>query len=76
MALAYTTFPNQGRRRKEIYIIAAIYDEEGQNGPNTELRGSDVEVCDPYTAYQIHGALEEVLRSGTGKVAYRKPGTG
>jgi len=74
MALAYTTFPNKGRRPKEIYIISAIYDEAGQNKYKYELRNSDVEVCDEYTAYQIHGALEEVLKSGTGKVAYESQG--
>lgn len=76
MALAYTTFPNQGRRPKESYIIAAIYDEGGKKKFQHELRNSDVEVCDPYTAYQIHGALQDVMREGTGKIAYETHGLG
>jgi len=76
MALAYTTFPNQGRRPKDFYIISAIYDEEGKKKFQHEVRNSDVEVCDPYTAYQIHGTLQDVLREGTGKIAYEAHGLG
>jgi penicillin-binding protein 1A len=76
MALAYTTFPNQGRRPKEVYIISAIYDEDGKKKFQHDMRNSDVEVCDPYTAYQIHGALQDVLREGTGKIAYESHGLG
>jgi penicillin-binding protein 1A len=76
MALAYTTFPNQGRRPKDFYIISAIFDEEGKKKFQHEIRNSDVEVCDPYTAYQIHGALQDVLREGTGKIAYEAHGLG
>jgi penicillin-binding protein 1A len=76
MALAYTTFPNQGRRPKEVYIISAIFDEAGQNKYKYNSRNTDVEVCDPYTAFQIHGALEGVLHEGTGKIAYDSQGLG
>jgi penicillin-binding protein 1A len=76
MALAYTTFPNQGRRPKEVYIISAIFDEAGQNKYKHNIRNSDVEVCDPYSAYQVHDALGAVLREGTGKIAYDSHGLG
>jgi penicillin-binding protein 1A len=76
MALAYSTFPNLGRRPKEVYIISAIRDENMRVRFKHDAKDPEVEVCDPYTAYQIHASLEESLRHGTGSVAYQSHGMG
>jgi len=74
MALAYSTFPNLGRRPKEVFIISAIRDEDMRVRFKHDSKEPEVQVCDPYTAYQIHASLEESLRHGTGSVAYQSHG--
>lgn len=75
MALAYTIFPNGGKRPNHVFIIDSIRDG---NGTKIFAAGTepDVEVIDPYSAYQVHGALAEALESGTAAKAREKYGLG
>lgn len=63
LARAYTIFPNQGIRPKELTFIRRIEDENGNTiyrfKPETE------KVTDPVTAYQVHSCLEGVIKEGT-----------
>lgn len=72
MALAYTTFPNLGKRPKKPVLIQSIRDNEGKQIYRDELKGPEVEVLSPYAAYQMHNALSDVIRIGTGKKAREK----
>lgn len=70
MALAYTIFPNLGKRPAKPYLIQSIRDHEGKLVFREDVKGPEIEVLNPYAAYQMHNALTDVLRIGTGKKAY------
>lgn len=72
MALAYTTFANLGKRAAKPVLIQSIRDNEGKLIFREELKGPELEVLNPYAAYQMHTALTDVLRLGTGRKAYEK----
>jgi len=65
LTLAYTAFPNGGKRPREPFIIERIEDAEGK---------VLVDAVSPATAYQVHTALEEALSIGTGSVGYKEYG--
>ncbi|HSJ02927.1 MAG TPA: penicillin-binding transpeptidase domain-containing protein, partial [Verrucomicrobium sp.] len=71
MCLAYSTFPNGGKRPKKISIIHRITDQAGKEIFQVK---QDEEVLtqalDEVAAYQVHSCLTDALRQGTGKRAY------
>ena len=77
MCLAYSSFPNMGRRAKEVSIIRRITDSDGK--VIYQVKENDdqmVEVMDDVAAYQTHSCLTDALTRGTGKVAYEEYGLG
>lgn len=75
MALAYTIFPNLGKRPRETYLVEAIRDSSGNKVYSAD-RSSQVNVLDPYSAYQVHNALRDTLDHGTGSKARNEYGLG
>tara|TARA_R110002096_G_scaffold16106_28_gene55180 strand:- start:12222 stop:15092 length:2871 start_codon:yes stop_codon:yes gene_type:complete len=74
LALGYTVFANQGARPQEIFIIDEIRRPDGTKIFENKSDGSVIDVLDPYSAYQVHSALKESLKVGTGKRAYEEYG--
>ncbi|MEM1295986.1 MAG: transglycosylase domain-containing protein, partial [Verrucomicrobiota bacterium] len=74
LTLGYTVFANQGSRPQEAFIIDEIRRPDGTKIFENRSNGSVIDVLDPYSAYQVHSALEEALKSGTGKLAYDEYG--
>ncbi|MDF1657971.1 MAG: transglycosylase domain-containing protein [Verrucomicrobiales bacterium] len=79
LCLAYTIFPNNGRRPEKTHIIANIKDSVGNliYSPNVNLKSEAV--IDRYTAYQINSILEDTFDTdlgGTGAMAIEKYGLG
>ena len=71
MCLAYSCFPNKGRRPKELSLIRRITDVDGKVIFQVKDDEDDmVEVMDEMAAYQTHSCLVDALTRGTGKVAY------
>ncbi|MGK0185172.1 MAG: membrane carboxypeptidase/penicillin-binding protein [Verrucomicrobiales bacterium] len=67
MCLAYSTFPNLGKRPKGLNIVQRIVDAEGKVVYSNKDREREMEVVtDPVTAYQIHSCLSQALYEGTG----------
>lgn len=67
--LAYTIFPNSGRRPEKANIIANIRDSLGNTiyTPNVAMHKEPV--IDRYTAYQINSILSETFTEGTARKA-------
>ncbi|MEM7010779.1 MAG: penicillin-binding transpeptidase domain-containing protein, partial [Verrucomicrobiota bacterium] len=76
MALAYTIFPNGGKRPNDIFIIDQIRDMDGNKIYSAQTEEPDVEVLDPYSAYQVHSALAQSLKTGTAAKARNEFGLG
>lgn len=79
LALAYTIFPNNGRRAERTHIIANIRDSGGNliYTPDVALRKNPV--IDRYTAYQVTSILEESFdadKGGTAAKARERYGLG
>ncbi|MEO0444517.1 MAG: transglycosylase domain-containing protein [Verrucomicrobiota bacterium] len=74
MALAYTIFPNLGNRPESPYLIQSIRDDRAKTIFRVESKGPVIEVMDAYPAYQMHNALSDVLRIGTGKESWERYG--
>ena len=74
--LAYSIFPNNGRRPEKTHIIASIKDRSGNTiyTPSVAMRSG--EAVDRYTAYQINSILTDTFRYGTGVKAKQKFGLG
>lgn len=72
--LAYTIFPNSGRRAEKTHIIANIRDSLGNTiySPNTAMHKNPA--IDEYTAYQISSVLAESFTDGTSVKAREKYG--
>jgi penicillin-binding protein 1A len=75
MCLAYTIFPNGGKRPKEVNLIKRITDSAGKviyqiKDDEDEL----VPVIDEVAAYQTHSCLSDALTRGTGHLAYSEYG--
>lgn len=76
LCLAYTIFPNSGRRPRETHIISNIKDVSGNviYTPDFGLRSAPV--VDSYTAYQINSILQDAFKDGPAAKAKRKYGLG
>lgn len=72
--LAYTIFPNSGRRAEKCNIIANVRDSLGNviYTPNVAMHGS--QAIDRYTAFQISSILEDTFKYGTAAKAKEKYG--
>jgi membrane peptidoglycan carboxypeptidase len=67
MCLAYSTFPNGGKRPEGLNLVRRIVDAEGKLVyENKDREAAMVEVTDPVTAYQMHSCLNQALYEGTG----------
>ena len=73
LAMAYTAFPNGGWRPASPFIVAKIEDNEG-NIVFQAKPGPRARVIDENPAYQVHNALAESLKWGTGAAATTKLG--
>lgn len=74
--LAYTIFPNGGRRAENIHIISSIKDSLGNviYTPKVSMRRQPV--IDQYTAYQVTSMLSDSFTYGTAEKAKEKYGLG
>ncbi len=74
--LAYTIFPNKGKRPEKTHIISGIRDRAGNviYSPAVSMKKDDA--IDRYTAYQINSVLSDTFRYGTGLKARDKYGLG
>ncbi len=72
LCLAYTIFPNNGRRTEKVHIIANIKDSLGNviYTPNVAMKGEPA--IDRYTAYQINSVLSDSFEYGTAAKAREK----
>ncbi len=69
LALAYTIFPNEGRRPSAPHILDRIEEKDGSivwQAPQAKGRQT---VLKAETAYEVHSCLVDALRSGTGRDA-------
>jgi membrane carboxypeptidase/penicillin-binding protein len=63
---AFTVFPNQGSRPKDLYMIDSIRDHLGEIVFSVEPKDrTRVQCLDKVAAYQVHTCLEGVLNEGT-----------
>ena len=67
MTLAFTIFPNGGRRANDVHIIRRILDADGS--VIYEAPGSTVKAISPAAAFQVHAGLEEIMKPGVGAAA-------
>jgi penicillin-binding protein 1A len=72
LTLAYTMFPNGGKRPVKPFVISRIEDKSGKIVFRAEPEL--VEVVSPQTAYEVHLGLTDVLDRGTAERAYRELG--
>lgn len=76
LCLAYTIFPNKGRRAEKTHVISNIRDPQGNVIYTPKISMSRGQSIDRYTAFQISSILEESFEDGTGKKAREKYGLG
>ena len=74
MTLAFTIFPNGGRRPKEVHLIKRILDTDGS--VIYEAPRGMVDAISPEAAFQVHAGLEEIMMRGAGAVAAAEFGLG
>ncbi len=75
VCLAYSVFPNKGKRVKEVSLIKRITDLKGR--VIFQVKDDDdemVSVMDETAAYQTHTCLADALTRGTGRTAYSEFG--
>ncbi|MDF1823315.1 MAG: transglycosylase domain-containing protein [Verrucomicrobiales bacterium] len=72
LCLAYTIFPNNGRRPEKTHIISNIKDSIGNLIYSPSINIKNEAVIDRYTAYQINSILEDTFDFGTGVKAREK----
>lgn len=74
--LAYTIFPNNGRRAERPHIIANIRDSLGNviYTPNVAMHSG--QAIDRYTAHQVNSMLSDTFSYGTAAKAHEKYGLG
>lgn len=72
LCLAYTIFPNQGRRAEKTHIIANIRDSLGNIIYTPNVGMHDAQVIDRYTAHQINSILADSFKLGTAGKALEK----
>jgi penicillin-binding protein 1A len=77
MCLAYSMFPNGGKRPKEIRLVQRITDKDGKVIHQVREDADEmVTVVDEIAAYQTNSCLVDALKRGTGKAAYDEFGLG
>lgn len=76
LCLAYTIFPNNGRRAEKTHIISNIKDGTGNVIYTPSLPMHDGQAVDRYTAYQINSILSDSFDYGTASKAREKYGLG
>lgn len=77
LCLAYSAFPNKGRRPNGLHLIQRVTDaSENVVFQISEEDRSSVEAIDPVAAYQTHSCMVEALRRGTGSAAAAEFGLG
>lgn len=76
LCMAYTSFPNGGRRPQALHIIDRILDSQGTQIYAPEPKLTAELTVDPYTAHQISSCLVDAMRIGTGQKAYEQYGLG
>jgi len=69
LCLAYTIFPNQGRRPEKSYIISDIRDRAGNVIYSPSVTMARGEIIDRYTAHQINSSLADSFDYGTARKA-------
>ncbi len=76
VCLAYTIFPNSGRRAEKAFIISSIKDSLGNviYTPNIAMKSG--QMVDRYTAFQISSMLSDSFDYGTAAKAREKYGLG
>lgn len=74
LCLAYTIFPNSGRRPDKSFIISNIKDSSGNVIYSPQISMKEDRVIDRYTAYQISSILNDSFAYGTAKKAREKYG--
>lgn len=76
LCLAYTIFPNNGRRAEKAHIIANIKDSLGNviYIPNVAMKSG--QAIDRYTAHQVNSILSDSFDYGTAGKAREKYGLG
>lgn len=67
MTLAFTMFPNGGKRPEDVKIIRRILDDEGK--VIYEAPHRMVQAISPAAAFQVHAGLVDVMTRGTGSAA-------
>lgn len=68
--LAYTTFPNGGRRPKELHLIRRVVNQDGEIVlADKSTPEPTVTAMDPIAAHQTWTALRDALDTGTGAKA-------
>lgn len=72
--LAYTVFPNNGRKPERTHIISDIRDREGAVIYSPSVAMASGQVIDQYTAYQVTSSLADSFKYGTAKAAKEKYG--
>jgi penicillin-binding protein 1A len=70
LALAYTTFPNGGKRPGGTSILTKITDANGRLLWERTAPKPAVPVTDPVTAFMITSCLQDCMAIGTGAVAH------
>ena len=76
LCLAYTIFPNNGRRAEKAHIIANIKDSLGNVIYTPNVVMAKTQSIDRYTAHQVNSILSDSFDYGTGAKAREKYGLG
>ena len=76
LCLAYTIFPNGGRRPDKSHIISHIKDTAGNLIYTPKVALDPRQAIDAFTAYQITSILEDSFKYGTATKAREKYGLG
>ena len=74
LCLAYTIFPNSGRRPDKSFIISNIKDSSDNVIYTPQISMKEDKVIDRYTAYQISSILNDSFAYGTARKAREKYG--
>ncbi|MEM9280855.1 MAG: transglycosylase domain-containing protein [Verrucomicrobiota bacterium] len=76
LALAYTIFPNSGRRAEKTFIISSVKDSAGNLIYTPQIKMVEQPAIDNYTANQISSVLTDTFEYGTGQKARSRYGLG
>ncbi|MDQ6656120.1 MAG: penicillin-binding transpeptidase domain-containing protein, partial [Verrucomicrobiota bacterium] len=74
LALAYTSFPNEGWRSAGAFMLEKIEKKDGSVVWQAPERHARENVMKPETAYEVHSCLVDALETGTGAAARQRLG--